>query len=332
MKLQGAANLPIVMGILGALGGRPLLAAGRACPPMAVEADGNVLSRWPELPERIRGAFDAREDIDACARVKLAMSRAAIAVEVILPDGRSASRSVSRREDVIPMLEALLLMPQNRAPPMSEVEPPTPPVAAAASSPNIPAAARPPNTDRDAPKKGLEVSPNRLRIELSALAAARIGDGQRSLGLGVLSFLDIAGWLVGFGGRADGYQRIAGEPSGAALELAVLGGRRFRFRTLALDLTAGPALALQGTAISVTESAPAGEEVVTQSKSTTSTVPRLLFGARLHFAARSVVGTFVGFDGEFGPSPAPSLDPTGDGYRFPRWTVGLALGATVGTL
>ncbi len=34
---------------------------------MSVEADVEVLDPWPELPGRIRGAFDAREDIDTCA-------------------------------------------------------------------------------------------------------------------------------------------------------------------------------------------------------------------------------------------------------------------------
>ena len=98
MKWRCAAKLPAFLGILGALGSGPALAANRRCSPLAVEADANVRSRWPELAERVRDAFDARDDIDACARVKLTLSGATIAVQVVLLDGRSASRSVSRPE------------------------------------------------------------------------------------------------------------------------------------------------------------------------------------------------------------------------------------------
>ncbi len=169
---------------------------------------------------------------------------------------------------------------------------------------------------------------NRVRIELSVLTGARIGDGQAGIGLGAVSFLDLSGWLVGFEGRADHYRPLSGGPSdGSALEFAVLGGRRFRFRDIALDLTAGPAAAMQGTATFETRTAPTGAIVT---KSSSSTVPRLLLGTRVSFGARSVLHTFVGIDGELGPSR--SGDPGFPGAsRLPVWTLGLALGATVGT-
>ena len=146
-----------------------------------------------------------------------------IAVAVTLPDGRSALRQVSRREDVLPTLEALLLVPR--------------PAAAAlgleASAPSIPA--RVARLQATAPTQAIQATaipvvpvhvavperdemetrrasypPSRLRIELSVLTEARIGDGQKSVGLGALSLLDIGGWLVGFEGRADRDQRIGG--------------------------------------------------------------------------------------------------------------------------
>jgi hypothetical protein len=281
----------------------------------------------------VRHAFETRTDIDACARVELTLNEGSIAIGVTLPDGRSASRQASRLEDVLPTLEALLLVPR----PAPEA------LAAATSAPSIPASAPPENVqaaailvvpahvavpERDEMEtRRASNPPNHLLIELSVLADARIGDGQTSVGLGALSLLDIGGWLVGFEGRADRDQRIGGGyDAGAALELAALGGRRFRFQSLALDFVGGPAIALRG-ARTDTGVTPGGS---TTSPSSLGTVPRALLGAHLIVGAQSSFRTFIGVDGEFGPANAPSDYPSGE-FRLPIWTVGLALGATVGT-
>ena len=73
-----------------------------------------------------------------------------------------------------------------------------------------------------------------------------------------------------------------------AKELAVLGGRRFRFHDLALDLTAGLAAAMQGTATYGVTSSVTGAGFT---ESSSSTVPRLLLGARVDFGARSTLRT-----------------------------------------
>jgi len=169
-------------------------------------------------------------------------------------------------------------------------------------------------------------APSRLRIELSVLTEARTGDGQRSVGLGALSLLDVSGWLVGFEGHADRDQWIGGGDAGAALALAALGGRRFRFQDLALDLVGGPAVALRGGGRDTTVT-PAGSM---SSASSPGTVPRGLVGAHLVFGARAPFRIFVGVDGEFGPANAPG-DNSSEAFRLPVWTLGLALGATVGT-
>jgi hypothetical protein len=165
-----------------------------------------------------------------------------------------------------------------------------------------------------------------LRIELSALTSARVGDGQWGLGLGALSLLDFSGWLVGFQGRGDHYQMLTGARSGAALELGPLAGRRLRFAELAVDFLAGLAATFQGTATYEMRSSD-GTKV---SASNTSTVLRLLLGARVNFHPVSTVCPFVGVEGELGPA----RDGDGDvpnAPRLPIWTFGLALGATVGT-
>jgi hypothetical protein len=335
MKSFGTAILPKAW-ILGALLARPAMAADHPCPPMAVEVDAGVRARWPDLRERVHDAFEARDDIDACARVELTLSDAAIAVQVVLPDGRSASRWVSQREDVVPTLEALLLLPGGAEPAAAQEPPPAPtPDERARSTPVVAPPANVAPTAREAPARP-PVAPAPVGVELSVFADARMTDGQKGVGLGAQSFLDLGGWLAGFEGHVERYQANAGGPPRPALELAVLGGRRFRFGSVALDLFVGPAMALQGNAESVTAS-PAGRTIPPPAgpapgmDATSGTSPRALFGARLNFGAGSVLRTFVSVDGDIGPAGEPTPTPMANASRLPAWSGGLALGATVGT-
>jgi hypothetical protein len=326
--------LHVLAGIVVVLCVRPARAADSSCSPMAIEADASVMARWPVLLKRVREAFDARDDVDRCARVELTSRDASISAAVVLPDGRSASRSVSQGEDVVPTLEALLLLPlEPEATPPPTIEPPPPLLVPSAPVVNTATQATPTISGDDMSARSRGSPPGHVRVELSLATSARIGDGQTGVGLGALSFLEVADWLVGFAGELDRYQVIASGPPVATLQLAALGGRRFRFGSLALDLVVGPAVALQGDSTISKAKVASGGIVNTTSVSTSSegSVPRLLLGARLNFGARSAVRTFVGIDGELGPSRA------GDGGdlpvvpRLPAWTLGLALGATVGT-
>lgn len=325
-------SLPVLAGILAMFGAQPAFAEAPSCAAIAIEADTAVRTRWPGLLDRVREAVGGRDDVDPCSTVALTLREGAIGVEVALPDGRSARRSVPRSEDVLPVLEALLIVPEaHREPPGSSipaVSPATAPSTASASGPPDAAPARP----ASAPEPAREASalmplqrPGHLRIELSAATGVRVGDGQAGVGLGVLSFLDLSGWLLGFAGRVDRYRVLAGPDSSGALELALLGGRRVWLRTMALDLAAGPAIALGGTTTYSSQSN--GNEV---SGSATNTVPRLLLEVRLAFSALSTVHTFVGLDGDFGPARSPDAGLL-NAPRLPVWTLGLALGATVGT-
>ena len=346
--------LPVLAGIVAVLCARRARADDPPCSGLATDAEASVSARWPGLLGTVRQAFAGRDDIDRCARVKL-RSRDGIAVEVVLPDGRFASRAVSRPEDVVPTLEALLLLPR----PQRDAPSPPPPAmdSRSDSGPSTGALSdiqrAPSPRTQDVPIDRSEspvehdalpssaLPPSRFRIELSVATGARFGDNQTSLGLGVLSFLDLSGWLVGFEGRLDRYQRIGalnegqGAPDGAsaALELAVLGGRRVRFDGLALDFVVGPAAAVQGTTTSTSQTqaapgtTPPEPSVVKQSS---STAPRLLAISRLNFAAQSTLHAFVGIDGEIGP-PRVGPDVIAGAPRLPTWTLGLALGATVGT-
>jgi hypothetical protein len=338
-----AAALVAIPAVLCPLGSQ---AAERDCPGMSVEPDVAFREHWPDLIERIESELSTRADVDACARVDLRLEGDGVmTVEVRLPDGRAASRGVTEREDVIPTLQALLLVP-DRAPAVSDAASPLPPTA----SPLTPAAPRhapfideTSRTERDG--SHADTAGRSLGVELSLVVGARMGDGQLGVGAGALSFLELEGWLLGFAGRADAYSATGGGDPETALELAILAGRRFDLGGVALDLSAGPAVAVQGLDSSPGERrARATREILARAPNTetlaivpppvqtsepsSGPVPRLLLGARFGFRPRSVFRTFVGIDAEVGPALASS-DPSSG--HLPGYSLGFSLGATLGT-
>ena len=339
MKPRPPAPLLALVVLLAALGPRVTLAAERGCAAVAIEPDAGFRARFPDLLSRIE-ELAARADIDACAHVALHFANDAdIDVSVTLPDGRTASRSVARREDVIPTLQALLLVPDQ--PPRVSAPAPSP-VAQAKRAVRHRGPVEPAELGtHDVPSAPVPAA-RELGFELSAISGVRVGDGQFGYGGGVLSFLQIHSWLIGFQGRADGYRSLYGSDPQTALELAILGGRRFDFSSVALDFTAGPAMAMKGVTFSQVQrvevqrgdgtSVPPVMRPPPPDEPSSGPVPRLLVGARLGFSPRSVFRTFIGIDGELGPSRS-SADPEASvsSPRMPRFTVGLALGATVGT-
>jgi hypothetical protein len=340
MKSHQLALAAALVATLAGVCPRTALAAGRSCPGMSIEVDASFRARFSDLLERIQSELAARSDVDACARVALRLEGdRVITMSVTLPDGRTAARSVTRREDVIPTLQALLLVP---VPSLAT------PTAAAAAAP-APVAPSAPAAPRRALRLNFRSRPDRdvppatsgarhLGVELSLLTGARVGDGQLGMGVGALSFLEVHGWLLGFEGRADSYRAILGGDPETALELAALAGRRFDFGGLALDFTAGPAVAMKGLAFSNTTTVARLDMSMNavvpppppQSDPSSGPVPRLLLGARFGFTPRSVFRTFVGVDGEIGPARVPDDAPAGSA-RLPTFSLGLALGATVGT-
>ncbi len=335
MNLRPSALLPLFAVLLVAPLARAADNAERACSALTVAADPGLRARLPALVERVESEFAARSDVDTCARVELSGNEEGISISVMLPDGRATSRRVIRAVDVLPTLEALLLVPE-----YARAEPPevTPPVVA-------PAARRPAHARRellvehaDAPDAAAgwraQPRPRRLGIELSLITGARVGDGQFGVGAGVLSFLEVHGWLLGFEGRVDGYRTLSGSDPETVLELAALGGRRLHFDSVALDLSAGAALATHAVAFSETETVRVRGDappppIPPRRERSSGPYPRLLLGARLGFSPRSMFRSFIGIDGEIGPTRSDA--DAGDSARLPAYAVGLALGATVGT-
>jgi len=331
-RALAAAALAILAGVCCP---RLATAAERACPGVSIESDAGFRARFSDLLLRIQSELATRSGIVACARIALHFDGdSLITISVTLPDGRTTSRSVTRADDVAPTLQALLLVPL-----------PSPPVAASSAAPaskpthRAPPPALPMFPDRDATPGAPTPSSaaRQLGFELSFITGARAGDGQLGVGAGVLSFLEVHGWLFGFEGRADSYRAMlgSGDPE-TALELAILAGRRFHFSGWALDLTAGPALAMKGLAVSETEVVSANMDnfmpppPARHADPSSGPVPRLLLGARFGFSPRSVFRTFVGVDGELGPGRVAN-EADSNSARLPVFSLGLALGATVGT-
>ncbi|HEY8925978.1 MAG TPA: hypothetical protein VIU64_16450, partial [Polyangia bacterium] len=114
----------------------PLAAAvAPDCSPEPVQADAAVRAQWPDLLAAIQAALEGRDDVDPCARIALRQDHAGLLLRVNLLDGRSAARTVSRKEDVVPTLVALLMLPEAgaaAAAPAASAAGPTPAVPAAA--------------------------------------------------------------------------------------------------------------------------------------------------------------------------------------------------------
>ncbi len=312
------------------------------CAGSKVAVDAALARRWPELQARAQRVLEQQRDVDRCADVRLAWRAEAIQVVVQLADGRATERDVNQEGDVVPTLAALLVLPQpiddapasaNEAAPLNAATTRAAAPAPAAPVENTPSvvvgvqAVAPRRDTLRAPESAATSRARALRIELSALTGARIGDGQASFGVGALSLLELSGWLVGFAGRADRYHATGpGDSSSSALELALLGGRRWRSGNTAFDLLAGPAAALQGTT-TFSMQAPMSQPIT---ESSSSTAPRFILGVRADFFEQRTLRPFVSLDGEIGPArAAPTSLP--DAPRLPLWTIGLSTGLTVGT-
>jgi hypothetical protein len=315
---RAAAFLALVTLVTGA---RPR--AGRAaespCDAVTVALDPEVQARWPELAARLGSALAGRGDVDRCARVRLVARGEAAALVVSLPDGRSTERPVSRLEDVLPLVEALVLVPM--APPVAESPAPPRQAVVAAPEPAVITAQPAP-----APTVSSEPAPRPMRLELSFLTGARVGGVQTSVGFGLLGQVVLRGWLIGLEARLDRYQYRDRDAPLPALELVLLGGRRWWLGGAVLDVGGGLAAVYQG--VSTVEVQTLDGHRMSQSSQ--RTLPRVRLGVRLGFLASASLRPFVGLEGEVGPLRAPG-GLLADAPYLPRGTVGLIAGATVGS-
>jgi len=303
--------------VAGTILARPTLAREQTCTVVAVAADPTLSERWPGLPERVRSALADRRDIDRCARVHLGSIGDILRLQVFLEDGRSAVRRVAAAEDVVPALEALLLVPSRQptaAPPEAKLKPierPKPAEPAELAEPVEPVE---PDADRG------------VGVLFSIGGGARMGDGQSSGNLGAMVSVRVSDWLVGVDGRVVSYEVPEGDriPQ-SAVELTAFGGHRFGEGRLAFDLLLGPTLIVQQNDEVAIE--PRGER---HSDTSSRVVPRLFFGSRLTLGARSVLSGFVGIEGAAGPSGGSQGGASFSATPLPMWQLGFVVGASVG--
>lgn len=328
--MRSKARTATIAGVSALLAVPSVAFADGACESLAIRADARALASSPSLVGRLHASFDGRPDVDACAKIRITRA-ARFDIEVTLPDGRIARRSVPRADDIAPVLEALLVVPKSPAPPpdegdaASEADPPAPPPAPPAvltTSPMIGERVVDADVSRRTP------SDRRLGFEVSALTGVRLGDGSNgsigAMGVGVQTFVDVGGWLVGAGGRLDGYTATSSPIS--TIELSVLLGHRFRWTDVTLDIIAGPA-ALVGSTQNDRPLVLDGNGRPLLVRDDRPVLPRLLAGARLNLRARSTFRPFVGVDGQIGTS---WRSDAGDA-SLPLAMIGVSLGATVGT-
>jgi TolA-binding protein len=92
-----AARLRVLVSTLVVFCAQPALAEDPTCSPMAIEADASARAWWPGLVDRVHEAFDARDDIDTCARIELRSSDASVIVEVVLASAAASDPSADFR-------------------------------------------------------------------------------------------------------------------------------------------------------------------------------------------------------------------------------------------
>ncbi len=317
------------------------VAAEPTCGGLRLAVETELDRRFPGLADSVRAAFSARDDMEGCPRVELAFSQQEIQLRVALADGRFAERSLARPEDVVPTLQALVIVPERTEPAEpTRARDELDSVSKPRQKPARRRAARPvrraPTPDPSVADRGVLASgedsqePSALRIELSAAVGAHSGDnGRASLNFGLQSLLDIHRFLAGFQVRLDQYHD-SGQDMGSAFEIAALTGRRFDFDVLALDVLLGPSLAFQASSnadVAVREgiapppmppTPPEGDENATYA----------FLGVRSSFFHASTLRPFVAADASV---RLDARDLSGVDV-FPAWAVGVAVGATVGTL
>jgi hypothetical protein len=177
----------------------------------------------------VQNLCDALADeggVDPSAVIDLHASAGGMRVEVTLAEGRRAEREVGTPDELVPTVEALVLLPEvTRAAPAQAAAPPSPPSAAAPPSPPPAAETPPPPSAAVA-----EPAPAATSLELGVAITGHWSGapGYVSSGMFVYAGARVNGWLIGLGLRWDAFDvalhptlsGLEGESAGASLLLA----------------------------------------------------------------------------------------------------------------
>ena len=229
-----AASLQACSWIWASLGHADAVAACR--PTLHVEA--GLDPAWNAQAEEVRGQLGRFSDAGTCARLTVGQRSGAVWVEIELADGRAAARSIDAPQALQSTVEALL------------TSLPTPPPAGATAPVQAKETPDESAKDRDAPSPA---STSRTQsLDLAIAVSSRLAGTPYYLGYGLVAQLDVCinDWLVGSWVRWDFRDRPLGHSvppqfmMGSFL-LGAFAGRRFDLGKGALELVAGPNLAVE---------------------------------------------------------------------------------------
>jgi hypothetical protein len=219
-----------------------------------VEVQGAVSHVWAPTVDGVCQSLHALVDLDPAARATVWSAPSQVKVSVKLPDGRTAERRVATPAQLVPTLEALLVVP--RLPLIAAVDAPIVPEALAepvrhplqkvdfSEAPVMRSTEAPPLAPTDA---------NDTRLEIGADVGARFG---RDVVLGPQLFANfhLAAWRLGAAVRWDAgalnhpAQGIDRRLPGTQPTQTVVGeiqlGRHFTLWQLGLDVGVSPRLGL----------------------------------------------------------------------------------------
>lgn len=196
--------LPLVLAVIAAAAPLPSRAqpatvtAQTACKDERVQVEGALSDQWLDAVIRLCDALAKMNDVDPSARLHIAQSDADLVVGAVVADGRVAVRRVQAPEELLPTVEALVVLPAQSA--------------ETATAPAVPAAppASPPPLVAPAPERIAAPAPSapaaqRLRIEVGAEAVGRIARAPTYLSAGfeLYAGLRTGAWLLALSVRFD---------------------------------------------------------------------------------------------------------------------------------
>ncbi|MDB4933835.1 MAG: hypothetical protein JWP87_807 [Labilithrix sp.] len=276
------------------------------CDRLSIRIERPLPPRWNEPMARACRELATMQNADPTARLRISAAGDDLAIEVVLADGRKASRTMKRTEALRPTLEALLLVPAE--------ETATAPVAAPAPAPApvVPAPAT------EEPRAAPDAASRDVGVELGGGPGVRIaGNGYVSFAPAAYAELVIGRWLFGMTVRWDVVESKS-VPAVKVFEMETVGagllvGRRFDVGFGTTDIGVAPRL------LAETQSYELGnnEESRSETDIRIGAFTRVAFG---HSAVRFVLEA----DAELSPARVRRdvfLDPVLP--ALPAWSAGL---------
>lgn len=266
-------------------------------------------STWAEAVDDVRVQLKRQGRFDACARLILTPVEEKILVQIVLADGRAASREVPTPKTLWRTVRAVLLLP---------------PVTLSLARPRPASDGRKNWVDTAEPELHSPENPSHAHFELGGGGSARVSGGPLYGGTGASAFADVLldSWLIGVFGRWDVADALvtAAPPGGFSMQsfgVGVLLGARMSIGGWSLDGTAGPDIVVDSQ-----EGDGPGDGIGGEADDV-----RLDVGLRLSGPSTSRLRFYLAADLDASPARirrTAQIDPGLPG--LPAWSAGLTMG------